>query len=382
MMSFQSEHRRFDAGPGAKARSSPRPSVMGQVVTRGYVTVGSPLGHRESYVETLSGVTGLTRLIEPRGVSTLRTLLAADSVLFATLEDDIAFFFVVAILRAVLGRRTVAIFMSPRLCFIGGFFKTTVRRHAFRLLKRLRSVTLLSILPFYLDQRFASVADNWIYDPQFWDLDSRTAYADWPDSALAQDVKRKAQGRPILLFLGGPSVMKGFPFLAKILQAKPAITDRLMIVVAGKVPADQKRFAELVSEAGGLVIDRYLTDDEVLSAKLCATCLWACYDPSYDSSSGLFGRAMQLGKQAIVRRGSYIDSIASHLNYPVHRCAFGDIDEGVAILTKIGEADTQPQSDGIAMTCRDQSVARLRAAFENRDNDFADATGGKAEPHR
>lgn len=354
---------------------------MDEIVTRGFVTVGSPGGHRESYVETLSGMTGLTRLIEPRGISTLRTLLAADAVLFATLEDDIAFFFAVAILRAVLGRHTVAIFMSPRRCFTPGFY-SVVRRHAFRFLKRLRRVTLLSILPFYLDRRFASVADDWIYDPQFWDLDSRIENADWPDSALAQDVKRKAQGRPILLFLGGPSVMKGFPFLAKILQAKPAITDRLMIVVAGKVPADQKRFAELVSEAGGLMIDRYLTDDEVLSAKLCATCLWACYDPSYDSSSGLFGRAMQLGKQAIVRRESHIDSIASHLNYPVHRCAFGDIDEGVAILMKIGEANTQPQSDGIAMTCRDQSVARLRAALENRDNDFAEATGGKAEPHR
>ncbi|MGX9117700.1 hypothetical protein ACWTU6_13595 [Mesorhizobium sp. BHbsci] len=355
---------------------------MDEIVSRGFVTVGSPGGHRESYVETLSGITGLTRLIEPRGISTLRTLLTADAVLFATLEDDIAFFFAVAILRAVLGRNTVAIFMSPRLCFIGGFIKTTVRRHAFRFLKRLRSVTLLSILPFYLDRRFASVADDWIYDPQFWDLDSKIENADWPDSALAQDVKRKARGRPILLFLGGPSVMKGFPFLAKILQAKPAITHRLMIVVAGKVPADQKRFAELVSEAGGLVIDRYLTDDEVLSAKLCATCLWACYDPSYDSSSGLFGRAMQLGKQVIVRRGSNVDTIASHLKYPVHRCAFDDIEEGAAILMKISQADAQPQSDNITMTCRDQSVARLRAALGNRDNDFAEAIGGKAEPHR
>ncbi|RWL22676.1 MAG: glycosyltransferase family 1 protein [Mesorhizobium sp.] len=354
---------------------------MDEIPTHGFVTVGSAGGHRESYVDTLSGITGLTRLIEPRGISTLRTLVAAGSVLFATLEDDNAFFFAVAILRAVLGRRTVAIFMNPRRCFTPGF-NSVVRRHAFRFLKRLRSVTLLSILPFYLDRRFASVADDWIYDPQFWDLVSRIENAGWPDSALAQEVKRQANGRPILVFLGGPSVMKGFPFLAKILQAKPAITDRLMIVIAGKVPADQKRFAELVSEAGGLVIDRYLTDDEVLSAKLCATCLWACYDPSYDSSSGLFGRAMQLGKQAIVRRGSYVDSIASHLNYPVHRCTFGDIDEGMAILMGIGEADAQPQPGGIAATCRDQSVARLRAALENRDSAFAEATGGNAEPRR
>lgn len=377
----QSKHGRLDAGPGAKDRSSPPPS-MEEVVTRGYVTVGSPVGHRESYVETLSGVTGLTRLIEPRGVSTLRTLLAADSVLFATLEDDTAFFFVVAILRAVLGRRTVAIFMSPRLCFIGGFIKTTVRRYAFRLFKRLRSVTLLSILPFYLDQRFASVADDWIYDPQFWDFDKRIENADWPDSALAQDVKRQSHGRPILLFLGGPSFFKGFPFMAEILRTAPAITDQLMIVVAGKVPEDQRRSAKLVSEAGGLVIDRYLTDDEVVSAKRCATCLWACYHPSYDSSSGLFGRAIQLRKQVIVRQGSYVDIIASHLKYPVHRCAFDDVEEGVALLKKIGQGEALPQSDDIAMTCRDQSVARLRAALENRDNDFAEATSGKAEPHR
>lgn len=351
-------------------------------MTRGYVTVGSPVGHRESYVETLSGVTGLTRLIEPRGVSTLRTLVAADTVLFATLEDDIAFFSAVAMLRAVLGRHTVAIFMNPRVCFIGGFIKSSVRRQAFRFLKRLQSVTLLSIMPFYLDQRFASVADDWIYDPQFWDLYNRIENADWPDSALAQDVKRKAQGRPILLFLGGPSFMKGFSFLAQILQSVPAITDRVMVVVAGKIPEDQRRSAELVSEAGGLVIDRYLTDDEVVSAKLCATCLWACYHPSYDSSSGLFGRAMQLGKQVIVRRGSNVDTIAAHLNYPAHRCAFDDIEEGAAILMKIGQVDAQPQFDDVAKTCRDRSVARLRAAFESRGNDFAEATGGKAEPQR
>ncbi|TIR14157.1 MAG: glycosyltransferase [Mesorhizobium sp.] len=344
--------------------------------------MGSPVGHRESYVETLSGVTGLARLIKPRGVSTLRTLLAADKVLFATLEDDNAFFFAVAILRAILGRHTVAIFMSPRRCFIQGFINSTVRRHAFRFLKRLRSVTLLSILPFYLDKRFASVADDWIYDPQFWDLDKRIENSDWPDSALAQDLKRKARGRPILLFLGGPSFLKGFPFLAEILRARPAIMDRLMIVVAGKIPEDQRRSAELASEAGGLVIDRYLTDDEVLSAKRCATCLWACYHPSYDSSSGLFGRAMQLGKQVIVRRGSNVDTIASHLKYPVHRCAFDDIEEGAAVLMKIGQGDALPQSSAITLTCRDQSVARLRAALEDRDNEFAEATSGKAEPHR
>jgi glycosyltransferase involved in cell wall biosynthesis len=353
-----------------------------EVGTRGYATVGTPVGHRGSYVETLSGVTGLTRLIEPRAVSTLRTLLAADAVLFATLEDDVVFFSAVAMLRAVLGRHTVAIFMNPRVCFIRGSIKSKARRHVFRFLKRLQSVTLLSIMPFYLDQRFASVADDWIYDPQFWDFDNRIENADWPDSSLAHDVKRKAQGRPILLFLGGPSFMKGFPFLAEILRAAPAITERLMIVVAGKIPEDQRRSAELVSGAGGLVIDRYLTDDEVVSTKRCATCLWACYHPSYDSSSGLFGRAMQLGKQVIVRRGSYVDAIAAHLEYPVHRCAFDDVEEGVAILMKVGQAAAPPQSDDMGMICRDRSVARLRAALANRDDDFSEATDRTDESNR
>jgi len=66
-----------------------------------------------------------------------------------------------------------------------------------------------------------------------------------------------------------------------------------------------------------------ISDEELFSLYGCADYIWCKYALSNEISSGIFGRAYQLGKVAIVREGSYLDSLAQHIIHPtVHNIDF------------------------------------------------------------
>jgi hypothetical protein len=301
--------------------------------------------------------------VSPTGRAAFFKLVSADRVLFATLEDQIPFFIVVALTRALRRRETAAIFMGPGRCFERGALKYTIKRAVFRQLNKVRMIKLLSILPFYLDKRFAEVAGDWIYDPEFWDLSAMSNSAACNSNALADEVKAAAAGRPVVLYLGGISDIKGFPFLVKIMLQNPALTKTSLFVAAGRVPASHFGAADDFSAAGGWLVNRFLSDDEVVALKIHAHSLWACYHPSYNSSSGIFGRAMQLGKRAIVRRGSYLDLIAENFNFPAIRCTFGDVADGSRAIHKAIDDSQLVELEGVGKLCKELSLERLRKAL-------------------
>src|ERR1700685_4165033 len=57
---------------------------------------------------------------------------------------------------------------------------------------------------------------------------------------------------------------------------------------------------------------QYLGVPDLQSADL----VWSCYAPDYNQSSGIHGRAVQLGIPVVVRRGSYIDALGKSLSHP------------------------------------------------------------------
>jgi len=73
-----------------------------------------------------------------------------------------------------------------------------------------------------------------------------------------------------------------------------------------------------------VVIDRNLTDEEFESLFGVADVIWACYAPSYDQASGVFGRAIQFGVPPIVREGSLIAAFARCEDVPCFPVSYGD----------------------------------------------------------
>lgn len=173
----------------------------------------------------------------------------------------------------------------------------------FGVLRRLPGLTILTILPFELDLRLARVANGWIHDPQVWD---RIGTPIAPPTELADEVLAVANGRKIIAYLGRVTTIKGFHVLLKILTASADLSEQFLIVVAGTVDPSCRSAAERGRADGMFLVDRFLSEAEMASLYEVADLVWCCYNPEYDQASGIFGRALQRGRCAVVRRGAAI----------------------------------------------------------------------------
>ncbi|MEC5292976.1 MULTISPECIES: hypothetical protein [unclassified Aurantimonas] len=242
-----------------------------------------------------------------------RSLIAADRLFFATLDDDIRGFALVALARALLGRRTAGIFLRPQACLEPGA-KARLKRMLFGALKATPRITLIAIVPQAFAPAQQAVTDCWMHDPQLWD---RIDLPVKPDAATVARIAGFAAGRRVLVFLGRGSRIKGLPQLAALVAARPALAQELAIVVAGQIDGDCASDAERLAAFGAEIWNRRVSEEEMAALYTAANLVWACYDPSYDQASGIFGRSVQLGRPAVIREGAMIARYAALLGHPV-----------------------------------------------------------------
>lgn len=288
-------------------------------------------GHRQSYLDIFGPMFGLEPVSGKMDAATLRRLVAADRLLFATLDDHMASFAAVAASRSILRRPTAALFLRPQKCFESGRWYYPLKRHAFRILRRLPHLTMATITPFDVAPRYGEVAHVGVPDPQYWDLSDGAGLPAAGRTDLSDEVVAKAAGRRVLCLVGGLSADKGLPFLADTLERHPQIAERLLVVAAGRVHASAPVLAARLEAAGALVVDRFVSDAELASLYGVAELIWACYAPGYDQASGIFGRAMQYGVPPLVREGSLIATFAAMNGIDHVRVAYGE-DEALAEL--------------------------------------------------
>lgn len=260
------------------------------------------------------------------GVSLVTESPAPGATAFFAAIDDHWTTFAASALRSMLGgRRTVGIFFRPGQCFSRVKLRAPLKRLAFGILSRLPRTSVLAILPFDIDPRFAAVATDWFYDPQLWDL----PFFGMPPAdgfpALDREILAAAAGRQIVLSLGQVELRKGFDFFCRIWCDSPEVRARTLFVSAGKVNAESKAAAAEFAAAGGLLIDRRMEDEEIRHLYRHAALVWACYNPNHDQASGILGRAVQLGVPVIVRDTSYLEKLARHLDHPALSIPFGAV---------------------------------------------------------
>lgn len=267
------------------------------------------------------------------------------------------------ILRSLRGQRTVGLFFRPESCFLSGP-KYLIRRLLFRLVSGLPNTHLLSLLPFPVAPRLSFVATNWIYDPQLWDL----PYLGVPEKAPSEKIDRllfeKAQGRRIIVSLGGQNRIKGFDAFASLWSASPEIRKTHLFLAAGKVAEMSRASADRFLADGGLLLDEHIEDTTLFHLYGKAHAVWTCYAPDYDQSSGIFGRAVQLGVPTVVRQGSFLDSSSTYLAHPTLAVPFHDIETSTRLLLnwQPGKLDADKRN-ALVQQMRDYSVAVLADAF-------------------
>jgi hypothetical protein len=247
----------------------------------------------------------------------------SDPAFFLMIDVHPLLFLACATLRSIIGYRTVGILFRTAECLRRDKAKYRLKFLLFRYLTWLHNVSVLTILPFYLDPRFAEIASNWIPDPQLWDLAVLPLSAATTEATIVPYLKNVAAGRRIIVALGSQDTEKGFEYFVDIWNGSAAMRQKFLFVAAGRVAAASKPAAAALERLGAVVLDRRIEDGELLQLYKCADAVWSCYSPNRNLSSGIFGRAYQFGCPAIVRAGSFIERVAQELEYDVLSVPFG-----------------------------------------------------------
>jgi hypothetical protein len=311
---------------------------------KGLVHIMSYSGHRPEYLALFVAELDLDPIVGRISWQSLKSFVKAERMLFATIDDDLAGYFVVALLRAMRRRETVGLWLRPHSCFQLGW-KSRVKRGAFRVLRRFSDVTTLSIIPTELVPAQASVVSGWVHDPQLWDLQGAR---DEFDTLMQSELLEIAKGRRILAFL------------AAMIEARPELLERFCVVVAGTV-TDPCRFeAERLQGMGVKLLPYRISNAEMAAIYESADLVWACYDPSYDQASGIFGHAVQRGRIAVIREGAMLEAYASMIGHPVLALPYHAADAADRLL----KAPIEPVRPAIGIPeLRLQSMKAIREAL-------------------
>jgi hypothetical protein len=290
-----------------------------------YVTAGTE-GHGADYDRVLIAELRAQDIHLRRIEKARHALDSSLPFLYSMLDRHVFAFLVNAVVRSFRGQSTVGLFFRPAECFLKTSFKYRIKRKLFQAASRLPHVSILTLMPFAVFPRFEEVATGWIYDPQLWDLLHFGFYENNAFPMLHDLLTSKASGRRILMALGKQQRAKGFDYLVDLWCSSPKVREAFLCVVAGKVSRDSAQKAEVFVQHGGLLIDRQISDDELMYMYRRADIIWSCYSPAYNQASGIFGRAIQFGVPVTVRKDSYLESLGRILLHPTLALPFGNID--------------------------------------------------------
>ena len=327
-------------------------------------------GHHEDYDRLFAAVAtelGVSMRFMPRSSSVVQRRGTWFYSMFDTSATETARALLAASLRSLAGQKTIGLVFRPGDCFIKRSFKSSVRRTLFRIVARLRNVNILIIVPFAISPESSSVASNWIYDPQLWDLQ----YLGVPDlhntEPLQAQIRRLAGNRRILVALGTQYREKGFDFLVDLWVSSPEVRASHLFVACGRVMRDCREAAKRFQEDGGVLLDRRIEDAELFALYRIADLVWSCYAPDNDRSSGIHGRAVQLGVPVVVRKGSYLDAFGEILSHPSLALPFGGSDVAKSLLLKWNPRRVdQKDTASLVRRMRDHSLSVLANALRGK----------------
>jgi hypothetical protein len=319
-------------------------------------------GHRQSYYMIIESIFAA----KPGKLWDL--ILTNYPVLFPMLEDGFGRFLFVSLIRSLTGRITCGLLFRARATMEANSIKMIAKKILLMLMIKNTNIKILAIEPYLDDIDLSKITNDFIYDPQMWDLAAENInevnlirLSGVPKTKLGRDLLEKAAGRKIIVSLGVQSKDKGFDYFCDLYRKTKDEDENFMFVSGGLVHADSLKQLELFSADGGVAINRYLSDNELYDLYGLAAYVWGYYRPTYDQASGIFGRAYQFGAPIILRRGSRVQKVAQILSHP-HVPADGIQDMYKKICeSSINKVNRKNIIDPSILKM--ESVSKLRAAL-------------------
>lgn len=262
-------------------------------------------GRRACYLRVLE------RLFGARRASLREVIFSRAPILFLMVEEAFLLYVAVGLLRALLGRRTAGLLLRPMPLSASARCSCRWKRSILGWLKRFRSIHTLTILPFSVFPAFSTIAKGWIYDFQLWDLTDEER-----EAVELLRSERQPGERLVLTAIGTQNRRKGFDLFTDSYVRSTALRERFQFISCGRIEPRIDAYAAVFREAGGVCVNRSVTDAELLGAYAASDAVWCFYPPFGDHASGVLGRAAQLGIPAVVRYGSVAHRLCIVENIP------------------------------------------------------------------
>ncbi|MBR9911304.1 MAG: hypothetical protein GYB33_13230 [Gammaproteobacteria bacterium] len=297
-------------------------------------------GHRLDYIKFSESQLGGGR------VYGVELLLTAKPLLFLMVEESFLLYFFVSICRALFGRKTVGLVFRAKECVQKNSLRLKLKYALMKILKNVNNIRCISIVPFFLCEGAEKICDDWIYDFQFWDKEFLEAMANSNEVSEARKlIYEKANGRKIVCAIGKQDKRKGFDQFVQLYLSSESIREKYLFVSGGEISGIDEKLVSNFEFCGGLLINRRVSDSELVALYEVADVIWVCYSVDYDQSSGILGRALQYSKAVIVRKGSIAERLSRHSGADVF-CFDGQNEVGSACLLKEFSVmgDEQPRS--------------------------------------
>lgn len=252
----------------------------------------------------------------------LQLIFTRRAALFLMVEEAFGAYVLLSLFRSLFGARTVGLLFRPLPALKGQGWRLRLKRVLLRQLRRFTSVQTLAIFPSHLEPGVDTIVHDWIYDFQLWDLSESqcrfvsdirgkggSAGANSPQIAhLLRQIRAAAGTRKIICTLGRQDASKGLDHFARLAQ-DPAAQREWLFVSAGRIAPNCTEITASMQDCGALVLDRFISEDELLALYAVSDAVWCAYAPSYDQASGILGRAVQLGVCPVVRERSIMHKL-------------------------------------------------------------------------
>lgn len=312
-------------------------------------------GHRKFAAQTLSYIVNDHQITNRLN---LRSIFCKN-LIFVTIEDNIFVFFLLAFIRDMFKLKTGGLLFSPWDIFKKRSVKAKFKKSTLIYFKKRTNINVISYVPHYLDERYLLISKDWIYDLEFWDLNLLQR-----KHLISQNNNKNISNS--IAYIGGLDKRKGIKLLAYMKTNAQSNNLNLNFVAKGKVMGDENEIFDAIEVLVAEKDKRHLTDEEFIETAVNSSFLWCCYEPSYDASSGIFGRALQLNKIPIIRENSVLDEISRYENLECIRIPFKEEQEVFnSFVEAIFKACESPNPDRSSFVTKaySHSIKVIQAMF-------------------
>lgn len=259
-------------------------------------------GHFDNYAEVLARLLGLER--EDMPLRQLRRIFSFRTIVFLDATFHLLYL-PFLLLRSLLGMHNVFIVMRSRFVKSRNFYHR-LKGWLFKALRRSTRTYFISIDLRAKDAEMEPYYDLFIDDLQLWDLPYLELTSERPG-----ELEGIARDRPSMLVCGLLDADHHRKCPDELIPFLTGYGGPVQVIVAGRVKNCDVE--ALDASPSVTVIPRYVRDEELMHLYSVSDAVYAYYSLKVKQPSGVFGRAVQMAKWAVVKKGSYLDR---HYCYP------------------------------------------------------------------